>query len=80
VQALPQQNFTFDGHVGRQEFDRMPEEINRIVADHISDQLFAPTEISHQNLLREGIAAEKITVTGNTVDAVRRYKDRQSIL
>jgi len=64
------------GHVeaGLRSFDRsMPEEINRIVADHISDQLFAPTEISHQNLLREGIAAEKITVTGNTVvDAVQQ--------
>jgi len=59
---------------GLRSFDRrMPEEINRIVADHISDQLFAPTEISHQNLLREGIAAEKITVTGNTVvDAVQQ--------
>jgi UDP-N-acetylglucosamine 2-epimerase (non-hydrolysing) len=51
----------------------MPEEINRIVADHISDQLYAPTENSRQNLLHEGIAAEKITVTGNTiVDAVRQ--------
>jgi len=64
------------GHVeaGLRSFDRtMPEEINRIVADHISDQLYAPTEISRQNLLREGIAAEKITVTGNTVvDAVQQ--------
>ena len=64
------------GHVeaGLRSFDRtMPEEINRIVADHISDQLYAPTEISRQNLLHEGIAAEKITVTGNTiVDAVQQ--------
>jgi UDP-N-acetylglucosamine 2-epimerase (non-hydrolysing) len=62
------------GHVeaGLRSYDRtMPEEINRIVADHISDLLFAPTEISRQNLLREGIGEEKITVTGNTiVDAV----------
>ena len=51
----------------------MPEEINRIVADHVSDQLYAPTENSRQNLLREGIPAEKITVTGNTVvDAVQQ--------
>jgi UDP-N-acetylglucosamine 2-epimerase (non-hydrolysing) len=49
----------------------MPEEINRIVADHISDYLFAPTELSRTNLLREGIPDEKIFVTGNTVvDAV----------
>ncbi len=64
------------GHVeaGLRSFDRsMPEEINRIVADHISDQLYAPTENSRQNLLHEGIPAEKITVTGNTiVDAVEQ--------
>jgi len=64
------------GHVeaGLRSFDRsMPEEINRIIADHVSDQLYAPTEISRQNLLKEGINAEKITVTGNTVvDAVRQ--------
>lgn len=64
------------GHVeaGLRSFDRsMPEEINRIIADHISDRLFAPTEISRQNLLHEGIAAEKITKTGNTiVDALQQ--------
>ena len=64
------------GHVeaGLRSYDRsMPEEINRIVADHVSDQLYAPTENSRQNLLREGIPAEKITVTGNTVvDAVHQ--------
>jgi len=64
------------GHVeaGLRSYDRsMPEEINRIVADHVSDQLYAPTDISRQNLLHEGIDAEKITVTGNTaVDAVQQ--------
>jgi UDP-N-acetylglucosamine 2-epimerase (non-hydrolysing) len=64
------------GHVeaGLRSYDRsMPEEINRIIADHISDQLYAPTEISRQNLLREGIDTGKITVTGNTVvDAVQQ--------
>jgi len=62
------------GHVeaGLRSFDRdMPEEINRIMADHISDYLFAPTENSKQYLLSEGIPEQKIHVTGNTVvDAV----------
>ena len=62
------------GHVeaGLRSYDRqMPEEINRIVADHCSDLLFAPTQTSYQILRNEGIAIEKIFVTGNTiVDAI----------
>jgi UDP-N-acetylglucosamine 2-epimerase (non-hydrolysing) len=62
------------GHVeaGLRSYDRsMPEEINRVVADHVSDFLFAPTDLSKQNLLKEGIEESKIFVTGNTiVDAV----------
>ena len=62
------------GHVeaGLRSYDRrMPEEINRVLTDHISDYLFAPTEKAKQNLLREGIDENKIFVTGNTiVDAV----------
>ena len=67
------------GHVeaGLRSYDRqMPEEINRVLADHCSDMLFAPTEKSKQILLGEGIAAEKIFVTGNTiVDAVYQNLD-----
>ncbi len=62
------------GHVeaGLRSFNRsMPEETNRVVADHISDYLFAPTENSKKYLLNEGIPEEKIFITGNTVvDAV----------
>lgn len=58
------------GHVeaGLRSYDRsMPEEINRVVADHVSDYCFAPTETSKANLLKEGIAEEKIHITGNTI-------------
>src|ERR1035437_626409 len=62
------------GHVeaGLRSYDRsMPEEINRVVADHVSNILFAPTELSKQDLLKEGIEESKIFITGNTiVDAV----------
>ncbi|MCK4478270.1 UDP-N-acetylglucosamine 2-epimerase (non-hydrolyzing) [Candidatus Bathyarchaeota archaeon] len=62
------------GHVeaGLRSYDReMPEEINRVLADHCSDLLFAPTEKSRQILLGEGISGDKVFVTGNTVvDAV----------
>ena len=76
------------GHVeaGLRSFDRtMPEEINRVVADHLSDFLFAPTEESKSNLLKEGIPEERIHVTGNTVvDAVHQNlslaKEKSTIL
>jgi len=57
---------------GLRSFDRrMPEEINRVVADHVSDYLFAPTKTAWRYLEDEGIPDEKIHVTGNTVvDAV----------
>lgn len=44
-----------------------PEEVNRQVAGVVADLHFAPTEWSRQNLLREGIANQKIRVTGNPV-------------
>jgi UDP-N-acetylglucosamine 2-epimerase (non-hydrolysing) len=44
-----------------------PEEMNRVVADHVSDLLFSPTALSRENLVREGIPVSRIFVTGNTV-------------
>lgn len=58
------------GHVeaGLRSYDKtMPEEINRILADHLSDYLFAPTQKAAENMIREGVHQEKITVTGNTI-------------
>jgi len=47
--------------------DPFPEEINRRLATHLSDFHFAPTEVARKNLLLEGVSAENILVTGNTV-------------
>ena len=58
------------GHVeaGLRSYDtNMPEEINRTLTDHCSDYLFAPNEKARAILLGEGIAGEKIYVTGNTI-------------
>ncbi|MFA5877266.1 MAG: UDP-N-acetylglucosamine 2-epimerase (non-hydrolyzing) [Candidatus Paceibacterota bacterium] len=64
------------GHIeaGLRSFDRrMPEELNRIMVDHISDMLFAPTEESKNNLTQENIDTKRIFVVGNTVvDAVKQ--------
>jgi UDP-N-acetylglucosamine 2-epimerase (non-hydrolysing) len=48
-------------------FQPFPEEVNRQVLGVVSDLHFAPTDWARSNLLREGIPAERITVTGNTV-------------
>jgi len=48
-------------------FSPFPEEINRVMTTRVADFHFPPTQQSGQNLLDEGIPAEKILVTGNTV-------------
>jgi len=54
-----------------------PEEINRKVTGTVTDLHFAPTASAGNNLLREGVPAESISVTGNTViDALFMVLDR----
>lgn len=57
---------------GLRSFDRtMPEEINRLVTDAVADLLFVTEESGRENLLREGIALEKIHFVGNVmIDAL----------
>ena len=51
---------------GLRSFDRtMPEEINRVLTDHISDALLTPSEDANQNLRREGVDPAKIHLVGN---------------
>jgi UDP-N-acetylglucosamine 2-epimerase (non-hydrolysing) len=59
---------------GLRSYDRaMPEEHNRVVADHLADCCCAPTETSRRQLAAEGIEGDRVVVTGNTVvDAARR--------
>jgi UDP-N-acetylglucosamine 2-epimerase (non-hydrolysing) len=68
------------GHVeaGLRSYDRsMPEEINRILTDHLSEYLFAPTDTARNILLREGVGESRIHVTGNTVvDELERQRAR----
>ena len=68
------------GHVeaGLRTFDRLqpfPEEMNREIVSRVADLHFAPTARSAENLRREGVPAERVHVTGNTVvdalDAIR---------
>ncbi len=50
--------------------DRVPEEVNRRIIDHSSDVLMPYTERSRANLLREGIAGQRVFVTGNPIKEV----------
>jgi len=55
---------------------RMPEEHNRVMIDHISDYLFAPTERAKKNLIEDNVKG-KIFVYGNTiVDSVLQYYEK----
>lgn len=62
---------------GLRSFDRtMPEEINRIVTDAIADILWTPSPDGDENLLREGVPAEKIQRVGNImIDSLEMLRE-----
>jgi UDP-N-acetylglucosamine 2-epimerase (non-hydrolysing) len=63
---------------GLRSFDRsMPEEINRLVTDAVSDYLFVSEPSGVTNLLAEGVPAGKIFLVGNVmIDTLLRFRDR----
>jgi len=63
---------------GLRSFDRtMPEEINRIVTDAVSDLLLVSEESGVRNLAREGVPEERIELVGNVmIDSLRKHLDR----
>ena len=62
---------------GLRSFDlTMPEEINRMVTDRLSDLLFTPDEISDRNLLHEGVPPDRICRVGNImIDTLERHRE-----
>ncbi len=93
--ALVASKVSYDGDGGRpviahveaglRSLDRsMPEEVNRVLTDHLSDLLFVTEESGVQNLLHEGISEERIHFAGNTmIDSLlasEEKADRSSIL
>jgi len=63
---------------GLRSFDRaMPEEINRVLTDAISDLLFCTEEAGVRNLRREGVPEERIHLVGNVmIDTLLRHRER----
>ena len=63
---------------GLRSFDRsMPEEINRVLTDSISDLLFTTEPAANENLAREGIRADRVHFAGNVmIDTLFRYRER----
>ena len=58
---------------------RMPEEINRVMTDHASDLLFAPTVTAVANLTREGISGKSVALVGDVMfDAAKFYAARSA--
>lgn len=67
---------------GLRSFDRkMPEEINRVVTDALSDLLFTTSRNAGENLKREGISTDRIFFVGNVmIDTLMKYRSRAARL
>jgi len=64
---------------GLRSFNRcMPEEVNRVLTDHASDILFAPTQTAVENLRREGISEEQIQLVGDVMYDAALYYGRKA--
>lgn len=62
---------------GLRSFDRtMPEEINRILTDAISDILFITEDSAEKNLLREGVLMKRFFVGNVMIDTLLRHRER----
>ena len=66
---------------GLRSFDRtMPEEINRVLTDQVSDLLLTPSKDADENLMREGIAPAKIRFVGNVmIDTLVRLMPKAEV-
>lgn len=68
IAANAREIFLCHVEAGLRSFDRaMPEEHNRVVADHLSDLCCAPTDVNVENLANEGITGDRVVKTGNTI-------------
>ncbi|MCH9756571.1 MAG: UDP-N-acetylglucosamine 2-epimerase (non-hydrolyzing) [Gammaproteobacteria bacterium] len=65
---------------GLRSFNRkMPEEVNRIMTDHISEILFVPTETAKQQLFKEGLDESRVIAVGDVMyDATLYYNERNT--
>lgn len=72
----------FHVEAGLRSFNRhMPEEINRVLTDHLSALLFCPTRTAVENLHREGASAERIHLCGDVMfDSVLRHAESAGAL
>lgn len=58
---------------------KMPEEINRVITDHLSSLLFCPTQTAIDNAKKEGISSDKLFLVGDVMyDAARYYASKNS--